>query len=98
MNSNEMFINFMYYFCNFPTRNGDHLILLIKTGNAHEERILPQTIINVFKKCLGGGIETQKNDDGGQVVVAFTMTEINYLALSLFCDLVWSLSDLYLWH
>ena len=50
------------------------------------------------KSVKGEESKHKKNDDGGQVVVAFTMTEINYLTVSLFCDLVWSLSDLYLWH
>ena len=49
-------MNFMH--CrNFRTRNDDHLII-IKTGNAHE-KILPQTIIDIFKKCEGGKIEIQ---------------------------------------
>ena len=32
--------------------------LSIKTGNAHEEKLLPQTIIIIFKKYGGRGIET----------------------------------------
>ena len=52
-----MLMNFMHL-CNFHARNGDHLILLIKTGNAHEEKMLPQTVISIYKKCEGG-IETQ---------------------------------------
>ena len=47
-----MLMNFMY-FHDSHTRNGDHLIPLVKTGNAHEEKMLPQTIINIFKKCEG---------------------------------------------
>ena len=34
----------------FPT-NDDHLNLLIKTGYAHKERMVPQNIIKYFKKC-----------------------------------------------
>ena len=29
------------FYDNFPTRNYDHFIFLIKTGNAHEEKMLP---------------------------------------------------------
>ena len=45
-------MNFMH-FHNSYKRKGDHLILLIKTGNAHEQRMLPQTIINTCKKYEG---------------------------------------------
>ena len=41
------------------TRNGDHLILSIKTGNAHKVRILSQTTINSFKKSEGKGLKIQ---------------------------------------
>ena len=44
---------------NCYTNNGDHLDLLIETGNAHEERMLPKTAIINFKKCEEGEIETQ---------------------------------------
>ena len=44
--------------CVFYAHIGDHLILLIKTHNAHKQRILPRTIINTFRKCERGGIET----------------------------------------
>ena len=44
------------HFRNSRTRFGDHLILLIKTSNAHEEKMLPQTI---FLKSVRGEIETQ---------------------------------------
>ena len=37
------------------TRNCDHHILLINTGNAHKERTLSQVIIHTFED---GGIET----------------------------------------
>ena len=44
---------------NCCTCNGNNLNLFIKTGNGHKERMLPQTIVNTFKECEGGGIETQ---------------------------------------
>ena len=52
-----MLMNFMH-FRNSRTRNEDHLILFIKTGSAHKEKMLPQTIINMFKMCERKGIET----------------------------------------
>ena len=39
-------------------RNSDYLILLIKTFNAHKERTLSQTIINILKS-VKGVFETQ---------------------------------------
>ena len=44
---------------NSCTRNGYHLNLLIKTGNARKERMLPQTISNTLKSVSEGGLETQ---------------------------------------
>ena len=44
---------------NSCTCNGDNLNLLIKTGNVHKQRILPQTTINTCKKYEGAEIETQ---------------------------------------
>ena len=41
------------------TRNGDHLVLLINTGNVHKQRILSLTTINTFYKSKGKGIEAQ---------------------------------------
>ena len=43
---------------NCCANDGEYLILLIKTGNAHKQRIMLQTIINTFKKYKGRGIET----------------------------------------
>ena len=43
-------MDFMH-FQNSCTRNGDHLIFLIKTDNTHKQKILLQTIISTFKKC-----------------------------------------------
>ena len=54
--SSEKSMNFMLFFYNSCTRNCDHHILLIKTGNAHKQKMLPQIIINT---CNGGQIETQ---------------------------------------
>ena len=42
--------DFFIYFCNSSTRNGDHLILLVKTGNSHKARMLSQTTITIFLK------------------------------------------------
>ena len=39
-----------------------------------------------------------RNDGGGQMMVVFTMTDINYLVVGLFDDLARSLSYLYLWY
>ena len=39
-----------------------------------------------------------KSDGGGKVVAVFTITETVYLMLSLFYDLVLTLSYLYLWY
>ena len=36
-----------------------------------------------------------KTDDSGEMLVAFTITTINYLVVSLFCDAVLFLSCLY---
>ena len=80
------------HFHNFYTRCDDNLILSINTGNAHKEIILPQTIINTFKKCKGEASKHTKNDAGGEMVVAFIMTKLNYLVVSLFRDLVRSLT------
>ena len=39
-----------------------------------------------------------KTDCSGKMVIAFTIKEINYLMVSLFCQLVLPLSYLYLWY
>ena len=71
------------YFHNTCTRNSDYLILFIKTGNAHKIGMLPHTIFTE-----GGGWKNSKNDGGGEMLVVFTITETNYLVVSLFFDLV----------
>ena len=47
------------HFRNSFTRNSNHLIFLIKAGNALEERMLSQTIINTFKSSKRDGFETE---------------------------------------
>ena len=81
---------------NSYTYSGDHPNLLIKTRNAHKERILPQTTINTFKKCQEEELKHSSKDGGTQMVVVFKITEINYLKISLFCDLVRPLWFFYL--
>ena len=56
------------------------LILLINSGIARKQKILPQTIIDTFKMCDRGGIKTQQ-----KMMVA---AKCCYLMVSLFCDLV----------
>ena len=58
MNNNKkvMFIN---YLNNSSTCNDNHLILLIKTGNAHEEKCGHKLLL-IFLKIVRGGIKTQE--------------------------------------
>ncbi len=72
--------------------NGGYFIHSIKTGNTHKQQTLPQTVFNTLKKCDGGGIAAQSKR---MMVVAFTMTDLNYLLVSLFCNLVHFFSYLY---
>ena len=99
MNNDEKLISFMH-FHNSCTRRGDHPGILINTSDAHKQRMLPQARINTFKKCKREGIRgnrnTVKNDDGGQMVVVITITEINYIVVGLFCNLLLLLLFLYL--
>ena len=55
----------------------------------------PLTTINTFKKYEREGLKHSQNDDGGQMEVVFTIAEINYVVVSLFCDLVQSLLFIY---
>ena len=64
------------------------------TGNAHKESCHKLLFILVREEEL----KQSQNDDSGQMVVAFTITKINDLAVSLFCDVVLHLSYLYLWY
>ena len=89
------------YFHNTCTRNKDYLIFFIKTGDAHKIGMSSHSIFNTFKKCKreGEGVGSiDKNDGGGEMVVVFTITEINYLLVSPFFDLVRAILYLYLWY
>ena len=46
----------------------------------------------------GGNGNIVKNDGGGEIMVVFTITKINYLVVSLFFDLVRAILYLYLWY
>ena len=85
------------------TRNSNYLILFIKTSDAHKIRMLSHTIFNkLFLKSVtegrGGDGNIVKNNGGGEMVVVFTITEINYLVASLIFDLVRAILYLYLWY
>ena len=86
------------HFHNTCARNSDYLILFIKPGDAHNLRMLSHTIFNTFKKFNRGDGNIVKNNGGGEMVVVFTITEINYLVVSIFFDLVQAISYLYLWY
>ena len=75
------------HFHNSCTRNCNHNILLIMTGNAHKE-----SCHKLWLLLNGEGIETIKTDGSGEMVVAFTITQINYLVVSLSCNVVLPLS------
>ena len=90
--------NFVFYaFHNTCTQNSDYLILFIKIDDAHKIRMLSHTIFNTFKKINRRNGNIVKNDYGVMVVV-FAITEINYLVVSLFFDLVRAILYLYLWY
>ena len=93
VSSSQKLINFMH-FHNSYTQNCDHHILLIMTSNAHKESC------HKLSLCLSGRKDwnTIKTDGSGQMVVAFTIAEINYLVVSLFWDVELPLSYLYLWY
>ena len=86
-------MNFMH-FHNPSTRNCDHHILLIMTGNAHKQSCHKLSLILVGEQ----GLYIIKTDCSGKMVVAFTIKEENYLTVNLFCQLVLLLSYLYLWY
>ena len=67
------------YFHNTCTRNSDQLIFFFETDDADKMRMLSHAIFNTFKKCNWGDGNLVKNDGGGEIVVVFTITEINYL-------------------
>ena len=74
------------------TQNCDHHILLIMTGNAHKESCHKLLLILLGEQ----GLYIIKTDRSGKMVVAFTITGINFLIVSLFCVVVLLLSYLYL--
>ena len=80
------------HFQNSCTRNCDHHILLIMTGNAHKESCLKLNI----NTCEKEGIVHIKTDCSDKMVVTFTINEKNYLLVSLFFDGVLLLSYFYL--
>ena len=81
-------MNFMH-FHNSYTRNCDHHILLIMTGNAHKESCHKLLFIFVREQRL----YVIKTDCSGKMVVAFTIKEKSYLLVSLFFDVVLPFSD-----
>ena len=82
------------HFHNSCTQNCDHH-LLIMTGNAHKESCHKLLLILIL--VMEEGLNTIQTDCNGEMVVAFTITEIN-LCVKQFCDVVPLLSDLYLWY
>ena len=82
------------HFYNSSTRNCDHHILLIMTGNAHKESCHKLSLILVREHEL----YMIKTDCSGKMVIAFTIKENNHLVISLFCHLMLPLSYLYLWY
>ena len=85
-------MNFMHFHFSC-TQNCDDHILLIVTGNAHKKSC--HKLLSLILAREQGLI---KIDCSGKMVVAFTITEKNYLMVSLFCQLVLPLSYLYLWY
>ena len=43
-------------------------------------------------------METVKNGGGGKMVIVFTITEIKYIVVSLFFNVVLDILYLYLWY
>ena len=86
-------MNFMH-FHNSSTRNRDHHILLIMTGNAHKESCHKSLLLLVREH----GLYIIKADCSRKMVVAFTIKEEIYLMISLLCQLVLPLSYLYMWY
>ena len=64
------------------------------TGNAHKEFCHKLLLILVTEQ----GLYIIKTDCDGEMVVAVTIKEKDYLILSLFCQLVLPLPYLYLWY
>ena len=71
--SNEkVLVNISHRSC---TRNGNHLVLLIKTSSTQNEKMISQTVFCSFKR--GRGSNTIKKDGCGQMVVDLTITEMS---------------------
>ena len=82
-------MNFIHFHISC-TQNCDHHILLIMTGNAHKESCHKLLLILVREKEL----YITETDCSGEMVIAFTVNEKNYLLISLFCDVVlWKISS-----
>ena len=92
MSNSEKLMNFMH-FHNSSTRNRDHHILLIMTGDAHRKSCHKLSLILVRKQ----GLYIIKTDRSGKIVIAFTINEKNYLMVSLFC-LIWLRCWSCFWH
>ena len=77
MNRNK---NFCFLFISITSVHKIVIILfslLNKTGDAHKIRMLSHTIFTTFKKCNRADGNIVKNDGGSEMVVVFTITEIN---------------------
>ena len=72
VSSSENLMNFMH-FHNSSTRNCDHRILLIMTGNAHKESCHKLSLILVREH----GLKKIKTDCSGKMMVALTIKEKN---------------------
>ena len=83
VSSREKLINFMHFHNSF-TRNCDHHVLLIMTGNAHKESCHKLLLILVREH----GLYVIKTDCSGKIMLAFTIAETSYLLVSLFSDVV----------
>ena len=88
-------MNFVHLHNSRP-RNRDHHILLIVTGNTLKESCPNLSLIQMLAR--EEGLKHNQTDCSGDMVVAFTITEINYLVVSLFFDVVLPFSYLYLWY
>ena len=71
VSSSEKLMTFMH-FHNSSTRNCDHHILLIMTGNAHKESYHKLSLIRVREY----GLHIFKTDCSGKMVVAFTIKKL----------------------
>ena len=83
VNSNKMLMHFMY-FRNSRTRNSDHHFFLLRLTMLMKKKCCHKLSLTFLKSVRGRDRKTDKNDDGCRMVVAFTMTEINYLVVSQF--------------